>query len=183
MMMMMMMMIMMMDDNGVEQIKERLRRKMSQCEELEEEHHTAFLYYKRVAIHTLQLVVKLFEGSPCFNKTLNKTKKIVSKVNKSTKATEKLIIKANKKLIGDCPTRWDSTYLMLTNVKIHLNNVLDELLWDSLSATQWKQLESILELLQPFAHFTNVASSEQLTSVGMIFPLLKELSLHLNEVS
>ena len=75
--------------------------------------------------------------------------------------------------------------LMLTRmvvVKIHLNSVLDELLWDTLSATQWKQLESIVELLQPFAHFTNVASSEQFTSVGMICPLFKELSLHLEEI-
>ena len=176
------------DHDDIEQVKEGLRNEMQQCEELEDEHHAAFFQYKRIscAIHTLQLVVKLFEGSPCFHKTLKKAKKIVAKVNKSTKATEKLIEKANKKLVGDCPTRWDSTYLMLTrmvSVKVHLNNVLDELLWDGLSATQWKQLESILELLQPFAHFTNVASSEQLTSVGMIFPLLQELSLHLGEVS
>ena len=70
----------------------------------------------------------------------------------------------------------------LLDVKVHLQAVLDEL-WDGLSATQWKNLETIKELLQPFAHNTNIASTKQSTFIGMIYPLIKELSLHLKEVS
>lgn len=166
----------------------RCRDERREFERLEEEHQNVFFQYKRSScvIHTLQLVVKIFEDNPCFRSTLKKAKGIVKKVNKSTKATEKLIQLAKKKLRGDCPTRWDSTFLMLermVDVKAHLNNVLDELEWDNLSSAQWKQIESVLALLQPFAHYTNVTSSEETTSICMVLPLLKELSLHLEEVS
>lgn len=72
--------------------------------------------------------------------------------------------------MGDCKTHV-TTYLMLSRmieVKAHLSSVLDELLWDNLSASQWKQLENIMKLLQPFAHYTNVTSSEEMTSIGMV---------------
>ena len=164
------------------------RRAIEEFEELEPDHQSTFRKYTRVScfIHTLQLVVKVFEVNPSFSAALKKARSIVSKVNKSTKATEKLIAKANKKLVSDCKTRWDSTYLMLErllDVKVHLVAVLDELVWDSLTATQWKNLEVIQELLQPFAHHTNIASTEHSTSIGMVCPLIKELTIHLEEVS
>ena len=87
---------------------------------------------------------------------MQKAHSIVKKVNKSCKATEKLIENARKKINRDCPTRWDSTYLTISrllDVKRHLTAVLDELTWDSLTATQWKHLEAIQELLQPL-HIT-----------------------------
>ena len=93
---------------------------------------------------------------------------------------------ANKKLIGDCPTRWDSTYLMISrllDVKNHLTAVLDELTWDSLTATQWKHLESIQQLLKPFAHHTNTTGAENSTTIAMVIPVLKELNLHLQDMS
>lgn len=40
-----------------------------------------------------------------------------------------------------------------------------------------------MKLLQPFAHYTNVTGSEEMTSIGMVFPLIMELRLHLEEVS
>ena len=66
---------------------------------------------------------------------------------------------------------------------VHLQAVLDELLWDGLPATQWKNLETIKELLQSFARNKKIASTEQSTSIGMIYPLIKELSLHFKEIS
>jgi len=147
----------------------------------------AFLGWKRNScfVHTLQLVVKEFEKAPCFNSTLNRAKKLVKKVNKSCKATEMLVKTAKRKLVSNCPTRWDSTYLMISRllgVKDHINAVLEELGWDGLTTSQWKQLRAIEELLEPFAHQTNVASSEDSTSICMIIPILKELDLHLKEV-
>jgi hypothetical protein len=176
------------DSDNLENIARRSSEEIQECERLEDEHHTAFFQYKRnsCVIHTLQLVVKIFETNPCFRSAIKKAKSIIKKVNKSTRATEKLIQLAKRKLRSDCPTRWDSTYLMLerlVEVKIHLNSVLDELEWDTLSSAQWKQIECILELLQPFAHYTNITSSEQTTSICMVLPLIKELSLHLEEVS
>ena len=70
----------------------------------------------------------------------------------------------------------------LLDVKHHLIAVLDELTWDSLTATQWKHLEAIHELLQPFAHQTNITGAENSTTIAMVIPVLKELNLHLEEV-
>ena len=64
----------------------------------------------------------------------------------------------------------------LLGVKDHINAVLEELGWERLTTSQWKQLHAIEELLQPFAHQTNVAS------ICMVIPILKELDLHLKEV-
>ena len=89
-------------------------------------------------------------------------------------------------MVNDCPTRWDSTYLLLARfleVKEHLETVLNELEWESLTAVQWKQLKLLFDLHEPFAHHTNVASSEKTTSIAMVVPILKELSIHLDEVS
>ena len=144
--------------------------------------------YKHIScfIHTLQLVVKIFESTPSFRSSLQTAYSVVKKVNKSCKATELLIQKAGKKLVNDCPTRWDSTYLMiqrLLDVKPHLNEVLEELTWDSLTTTQWKHLDTIQDLLQPFAHHTNITSAEHSTTIAMVVPVLKELNLHLQETS
>ena len=157
-------------------------------EQQENKHAMAFNSYKRIScfIHTLQLVVKIFETAPSFKASLCKAHSIVKKVNKSTKATEKLLDKAKKKLVSNCPTRWDSTDLMISrllDVKQHLTTVLDELTWDNLTATQWKHLEAIRELLQPFTHQTNITSAENSTTIAMVIPVLKELSLHLEEMS
>ena len=120
-----------------------MSNEISNFEQTEENHNEAFMSYKRIScfIHTLQLVVKVFEANPSFKNSLQKAHSVVKKVNKLCKATEKVIKLANKKLIGNCPTRWDSTYLMISrllDVKNHLTAVLDELTWDSLTATQWK---------------------------------------------
>ena len=111
---------------------------------------------------------------------------LVKKFNKSCKATELLIEKAGKKLVSDCPTRWDSTYLMinrLLDVKSYLNEVLKELTWDSLTTTQWKHLDTIQDLLQPFALHTNITSAELSTTIAMVVPVLKKLNLHFKEKS
>ena len=148
------------------------------------DHNLGFVGWKRLSCfaHTLQLVVKEFEVAPCFKSTLKKAQKIVKKVNKSCKATERLIQLAGVKLIKNCPTRWDSTFLMLkrlNRLKEHVNTVLDELSWET---SQWKQLQAIEDLLEPFAHQTNVGTFEKTTSIAMIIPSLKELELHLKEV-
>ena len=58
-----------------------------------------------------------------------------------------------KKLVKNCPTRWDSLFLVICRmleVKEHLTTVLEELEWEKLNVAQWKQLSSIETLLKPF---------------------------------
>ena len=153
-------------------------------ETCEEDHHRQITGIKRKScfIHTLQLVVKVFETAPSFKATLKTALTIVKKVNKSCRASERLVQLAGKKLTKNCPTRWDSLFLVicrLLEVKQHLNTVLEELQWDGLTATNWKNLASIEGLLKPFAHHTNITSSEKTTTIAMVIPVLKELELHL----
>ena len=55
-------------------------------------------------------------------------------------------------------------YRMLL-VKEHFTTVIQELEYENLNVAQWKHLSSIESLLKPFAHQTNVTSSEKNTSV------------------
>lgn len=128
-------------------------KQIAEYEQLERQHNAAFTGWKQISsfVHMLQLVVKLFETNPSFKVSLGKAKAMVKKFNKSCKATEKLIEKAGKKLVNDCPTRWDSTFLMISrllDVKAHVNKVIDELGWENISTAQWKNLDTIHASLQ-----------------------------------
>ena len=157
-------------------------------ERKELEHNIVFgTSFQRVSCfsHTLQLVVCKFNEIGSVQRVLKKVQKLVSKVNKSTKATEMQIAQAGKKLIGNCPTRWSSTYLMvsrLVDVRPHLSRVLEDLVWDGLQASEWKLLESIRNLLEPFAEHTSLCSGEEYTTISNVIPVLMDLSYHMEEV-
>ena len=40
----------------------------------------------------------------------------------------------------------------LLEVKVPLSKVLESLEWDNLATSEWKTLESVQQLLKPFAH-------------------------------
>ena len=110
---------------------------------------------------------------------------MVSKVNLSTKATEKLILLAGKKLRSDCPTRWSSTFLLvqrLLEVRTELSQIVNELEWNNLQISDWKQLEYISLLLEPFAQYTNLCGGEDYTTRSSVVPIIMELKLHLLEM-
>ncbi|XP_065896068.1 E3 SUMO-protein ligase ZBED1-like [Dysidea avara] len=157
-------------------------------DENEFEHEIAFVGYRRLSCfaHSLQLVVSKFDECSVFRHTIKKAKNIVSKFNKSTKATEKLNANAGLKLLGDCPTRWSSTYLLINRfltVKASVIQVLVEHSWDSLQNSEWKVLENIQELLQPFAEYTTLCSGEEYTTISSVVPIVVELQYHLEEIS
>ena len=156
-------------------------------EECEMDHDSSFHSMNRISCfsHTLQLVVQKFDEVTAFRGLLKHVHSLVSKVNMSTKATERLIEICGKKLVRNCPTRWSSTYLMierLLSVKIGLSQVLQELEWDNLATSEWKMLESLRDLLRPFAEFTSLISGETFTTVSAVIPAVMDLNLHLEEV-
>lgn len=152
----------------------------------EEEHNDAFATekYQRLSCfsHTLQLIVAKFDVvKPC-KEAISICKKLVARFNKSVKATEMLIKLSGKKLIGDCPTRWSSTYLLLKRllaVRPHVESVISKLEWDGPQARHWKAIESIVMLLEPFAEYTALCGGEDYTSISCVIPALIELELHL----
>ena len=139
------------DDSDTEtqiDANDSIEDEIREFEQFEKAQTQAFPGWKRNScfVHTLQLVVKVFEKNPCFKSTIAKAQKIVKKVNKSCKATEMLVRLAGKKLVSNCPTRWDSMFLMISRlilVKDHLDTVLDKQGWDALTVSQWKQLQAI----------------------------------------
>ena len=78
-----------------------------------------------------------FDEVRACKEAIKRAKKLVAKINKSVKATEVIKKLSGIKLLGDCPTRWSSTFLLLERllqVRCHLDTVLDKLKWDNLNA-------------------------------------------------
>lgn len=154
----------------------------------EEEHDLAFNgFCQRLGCfsHTLQLVMSEFDSIRSLKKVIKKAQELVSKCNKSVKVTEKLIQLSGKKLVSNCPTRWSSSYLLierLIQLKPHLTDILAELEWDNLQNSEYKALENIRDLLEPFARYTQLASAEDVSTISMVIPIIMELRLHLDEM-
>jgi len=97
---------------------------------------------------------------------------------------EKLVALSGKKLVHNCPMRWSSTYLLISRilkVREALTDALQEMEWDNLAASEWRFLESIHDLLHPFAQYTFLISREY-TTLFSVVPALMELDLHLAEI-
>lgn len=141
--------------------------------------------------HTLNLVVKksILHVEPL----LEKCRRIVSHFNHSTQATERL--RKIQKLYGDkeitviqdVSTRWNSTYLMLKRFSklkralvsyLSANSVMEEF---NLSNDEWKRLDYVVELLEPFHTVTELLSSSKRPTLTFFFPLLRSLFVHLAE--
>ena len=101
-------------------------------EECEVQHDINLVSYQCVScfIHILQLVVHAYDKSSHLKSTMTKAQKVVHKISKSVKATEMLIKMSRKKLVNACPTRWSSTFLMISwllEVKSSVVSVCEEL--------------------------------------------------------
>ena len=135
--------------------------------------------------HSLQLVVNKYNEVGSFARLLTSMHALVKKVNKSSKATEKLILLCGKKVIGNCPTWWSSTFLMIERllaIKGPLSAVLEEQGWDNLATSEWKTIGYIRDLLKPFAQYTSLVSGEDYTTISCVIPIIMELNLHLEEM-
>lgn len=119
--------------------------------------------------HTLNLVVN--RGIAAIKPTVDKVRAIVEYVHKSTVASEKL--KATQKQLGlpesclkqDCPTRWNSTYYMLTRMLENRDAVITTLALTNprlatLSPDEWEEMEQACNMLKPFEKVTAEISGE-----------------------
>lgn len=137
-------------------------------------------------IHLLQLVVKdaVFKDSGCA-RVVKKCRTLVAFLHHSARATsafrEKQVVMlgvhvtATKLLVGDVCTRWNSTFLMLRRIQLLEQAILcfqdDEVdlpavisSWDeskSLDANDFFVISSIITVLEPFFHVTEVLSSNK----------------------
>ena len=164
-----------------------INRDLENFDQSEIDHTTPFPSMPRLSCfaHTLQLVVLKFNTEKSVHRVMQQAYKLVSKVNKSSVATQSLIRLCGKKLIGKCPTRWSSSYLLvdqLLDVNVPLNQVLQENGMDSLRVWQWNVLEHVRDLLKPFAHTTSLSSGEVYETLPYIIPYYCRLKKHLKSV-
>ncbi len=179
------------DDNGEEvdiDVNSEAEREIDEFDQKELEQDAAFILHKRLSCfsHSLQLVVRKFDTVRAPKRALSIAHKLVSKVCKSVRATEKLVSLSGRKLVNDVPTRWNSTFIMISRlleVRAELSQVLLELGWNTLQNSEWKQLENLHSLLKPFAKYTALTSGEDYTTLSTVIPVLTELNCHLDAVS
>ena len=71
----------------------------------------------------------------------------------------------------------------LLSVRDEVSRALVDLGWDSLQNSEWKTLEQIHFLLEPFARYTQLTSGEEFTTLSTVIPVHMELDYHLEAVS
>lgn len=93
--------------------------------------------------HSLQLSLKDAMKHPSAESEINKARRLVHSVWKSSVANEKMVVKRGKTLVRHCSTRWNSTLDMikrLLETRLGLNEVLEELGIDTLLTSDWVRL-------------------------------------------
>ncbi|XP_041823592.1 zinc finger BED domain-containing protein 4-like [Melanotaenia boesemani] len=136
-------------------------------------------------VHTLQLVVNLIQKDNSIKRLLDKIRHLVRQFRKSSVATEQLLQQCGLSLIKDCPTRWSSSYLMLSRlleVKESLTLVANTMGWDCLLPSEWQKVVILRDLLLPFAEHTKVLESDT-SCLSLVVPALMDLKSHLSEFS
>ena len=143
--------------------------------------------------HTLQLAIDDgIKMSPGMQEMIKSAKAIVAFYNRSTKATERLkelqeqLSLPNHKLIKDCPTRWNSTYYMLQRL-LEQKPAITVMCASStgprvsLSASEWRMMKELVEILKPLEEATRELSTEQRVSCSKVIPLLNALLFELRK--
>jgi len=71
--------------------------------------------YKRLPClaHCLQLVVKVLDKNELYNGAMLKARELSKKIRMFSVATQKFIKRCSKPVMADCPTRWNSSFLMV----------------------------------------------------------------------
>ncbi|KAL2078914.1 hypothetical protein ACEWY4_024658 [Coilia grayii] len=134
-------------------------------------------------VHTLQLVVNMIQKDASVNRLLSKVRVLVKLFRKSSVATERLLQLCHLTLVKDCPTRWSSTYLMISRlleIKDSVVQVADGMSWDYLLPSKWQRLTALRDLLFPFAEHTQMLQSDT-QSLSLVVPALLDLHGHLTQ--
>lgn len=88
--------------------------------------------------------------------------------------------------IQDVKTRWNSTFLMLRRAK-RLQSIFDKFCkhYDqdhfALGAEEWRQVEYLLWITQPFFKFTSLLSQTRDVSIHLVFSIYNKLFDHLEK--
>ncbi|XP_076042318.1 zinc finger BED domain-containing protein 4-like [Oratosquilla oratoria] len=135
--------------------------------------------------HTLNLVVQdAIRNTADVRKVKEKVKRVVTFFHHSVKASDKLIQLQQqhnhpvKKLLQDVDTRWNSTYYMMERYLEQSELVTTTLCLLGrndlcLSADENMLLQSAVHVLEPFEEATKEMSTEKVTSLSKIIPMVR----------
>ncbi|CAP94930.1 hypothetical protein N7489_004599 [Penicillium chrysogenum] len=122
--------------------------------------------------------------------TLNKVRNLAIYINASPQRRESFcnLQTEEPKLvpIQDVRTRWNSTFLMLRRAK-RLQSTFDEFCTQydqddfALNQEEWRQIEYLLWITQPFFKFTTLLSKTKDVSIHLIFSIYNKLFAHLEK--
>ncbi|XP_028298344.1 zinc finger BED domain-containing protein 4-like [Gouania willdenowi] len=123
-------------------------------------------------VHTIQLVVHMLQKETSVKRVLNKARSVVKLFRKSSVATQRVLDQCGLIVVNDCPTRWSSTFSMVTRlltVKDAVCQIASDMGWDGLLTSEWQKLSSIQDLLLPFAEHTKTLQSDT-SSMSLVVP-------------
>ncbi|XP_024135954.1 uncharacterized protein LOC112151330 [Oryzias melastigma] len=155
----------------------------SESEADELRYHNTNLERIPCVVHSLQLVVHLLQKEASVNRLVDKARSVVKLFRKSSVATQRLLEKCGLIVVNDCPTRWSSTYNIITRllaVKDSVSQIAHDMGWDSLLPSEWQKLTSLQQLLLPFAEHTQTLQSDTM-SMSLVVPALLDLLSHLTD--
>nr|KAJ0209822.1 hypothetical protein LSAT_V11C400161450 [Lactuca sativa] len=149
------------------------------------------LFHMRCCAHILNLIVQ--DGLSLIKFEIERIRESVAFWSASPKreqnfvtAAEQLGIPYSKKLILDCKTRWNSTFLMLS-VAISYKEVFDRVKTRDSKYTcfptekDWELASEICERLQLFYEVTVMFSGSKYPTANVFFPLICEIGYSLRE--
>ncbi len=143
------------------------------------------------AAHTLNLVVtNAIETTEQVQRAKEQCSKIVTITKQSTVAKEELLrcqqtlaLQTTKRLIQECPTRWNSVYEMLARLQELKESVSLLLLHPTMKSVgnfgpdQWDAVEEAVEVLRPCYEATLEFSAEKFASASKEIPLAKMMMM------
>ncbi|KAJ5215577.1 uncharacterized protein N7498_002009 [Penicillium cinerascens] len=122
--------------------------------------------------------------------TLNKVRRLAVWVNRSPQRREQFLELQPKEprlvLMQDVKTRWNSTFLMLQRAK-KLQTICDKYCTECglsdlvLTHNEWKQIDYLLSITQPFFNFTSVLSKTKDVTIHIVFSIYNQLFDHLEK--
>ncbi|GAV05987.1 LOW QUALITY PROTEIN: hypothetical protein RvY_16031 [Ramazzottius varieornatus] len=140
-------------------------------------------------LHSLQLVVKLFEKSPLIKDVMAKVRAIVSSFGHPHTAVAALMARTGDlKLTSDNTTRWSSPLLMAERMveiqaAVETIIVVEKLVKvPNLSQGEWLVLKGIVKFLGKFKLITVRMQAEKESTIHKIIPHLKDLLAHLSHM-
>ena len=162
-----------------------------------QEHHS--IESVRCSGHCLQLCLKAALSINAVDQLLGAARKLVGHFKHSIVATEELKRRqtqmevAQKKLIQDCATRWNSAFYMLERL-VEMRWPICAVLSDDtvtkrddryleLRTEQWDMAKELVATLKPFEVATTFLGYEENTTISVILPVIFSLVEGLKECS